>query len=82
MSDAVKPPVSTARKVIAGILDFLTVFFIGGYIIGMLSGGNTDQGFQLNGMPAIILLAVIIAYFVIGHRYAGGTIWQRLLKAR
>src|SRR5437868_802094 len=32
MSDAVKPPVSTARKVIAGILDFLTVFFIGGYI--------------------------------------------------
>jgi hypothetical protein len=38
-------------------------------------GGATDTGFSLDGMPALILFAVVIAYFVIGHKYAGGTIW-------
>ncbi len=37
---------------------------------------------MLNGMPALVLFAVIIIYFVVGTRYAGGTIWQRILKTR
>ena len=75
-------PVSTVRKVFAAILDFFTVFLIGGYVIGKFTGNTTDSGFSLNGIPAIILLVVIIAYFWIGYKYAGGTIWQRLLRTR
>jgi len=75
-------PVSTARKVFAAILDFLTVFFIGGFIIGSLTGGTTESGFNLNGIPALILFALIIIYFVVGYKYAGGTLWQRILRAR
>ncbi len=74
--------VSQLRIVAAAILDFLTIFFLGGYIIGKATGNTTESGFQLNGLPALILFAVIIAYFVIGSRYAGGTIWQRILKTR
>ncbi len=37
MADVVKP-VSTWRKVFAAILDFLTVFLAGGYVIGYSTG--------------------------------------------
>lgn len=82
MSDATPKPIATWRKVVAAILDFLMVFFVGGFIIASLTGGRTDGGFNLNGWPAIVLFALIVAYFVIGYRYAGGTLWQRILRAR
>ena len=75
-------PVSTWRKVVAAILDFLFVMFIGGYAIGYLTGSLTDEGFSLNGAPALILFAIIILYFVIFTRYLGGTLFQRLLGVR
>jgi hypothetical protein len=64
------------------VLDFLSVFFVGGYVIGSLTGNLTGDGFKLEGMPALILFALIIAYFVVGSRYLGGTIWQRVLGTR
>ncbi|MEC9368524.1 MAG: hypothetical protein VX871_07505 [Pseudomonadota bacterium] len=69
------------RKVFAAILDFITIFALGGYVIGKLTGGVTDTGFKLDGWPALLLFAVIIAYFVIGSK-TGGTLWQRILKTR
>lgn len=72
-------PVATWRKVLAAILDFLMVFFIGGYAIGYLTGNVTDEGFKLNGAPAIVLFALIIVYFIAGSKYLGGTVWQRVL---
>jgi DMSO reductase anchor subunit len=74
--------VPTWRKVIAAILDFLTVFLVGGFAIASLLGGRTEGGFELQGWPALLLFALVVAYFVIGHRYAGGTIWQRILRTR
>ena len=78
MIDTVKP-VATWRKVLAAILDFVTVFFGGGYAIGYLTGSVTSEGFKLEGMPALILFALLIIYFVAGSKYLGGTIWQRIL---
>lgn len=74
--------VPTWRKVLAAILDLLTIFFVGGYVIGYLTGNVTSEGFQLEGAPAMILFAVIIAYFVVFPKYLGGTLWQRILKTR
>ena len=73
--------VPTWRIVLAAILDFFTVFGVGGYVIARLTGNLTETGFALNGMPAVALFAVIILYFVLGKR-VGGTLWQRLLRAR
>jgi DMSO reductase anchor subunit len=74
-------PVSTWRKVFAAIFDFLTIFFVGGYAVGAVTGSNTNDGFKLEGIPALILFALIAAYFVIGRKYLGGTLWQRILRA-
>lgn len=75
-------PVATWRRITAIILDFITVFFGGGYVIGALTGNLTADGFKLEGMPALILLALTVVYFVAGNRYLGGTIWQRVLYPR
>jgi len=34
----------------------------------------TSHGFNLTGFPALLPLAVIVAYFVLGKRVAGGTV--------
>jgi len=81
MSEAARP-VATWRKVLAAIFDFLTVFFAGGYLIGHLTGNLTDDGFKLDGAPALLLFAVIVAYFVVLGRFLGGTLWQRVLRTR
>jgi hypothetical protein len=73
---------ATWRKVVAAILDFLTAFFVFGYAIAEMTGGRTESGFELNGLPALALFACIVAYFFIGYNYADGTIWQRIFRAR
>jgi DMSO reductase anchor subunit len=78
MADTMKP-VAAWRRALAAILDFLMVFFGGGYAIGYLTGSVTAEGFKLEGMPALALLAFTIVYFVAGTKYLGGTVWQRIL---
>lgn len=80
IDDGVKP-VAMWRVVLAAILDFFTVFLIGGYLIGKLTGNLTSGGFNLEGGPALILFAVIFVYFVIRQRFLGGLVWQRILGA-
>jgi hypothetical protein len=75
MSDDNRP--ATWKVILAGILDFLLVFFVGGYLVAMLTGGATEGGFQLNGWPALLLLALVILYFW-GMKRIGGTVFQRL----
>jgi uncharacterized RDD family membrane protein YckC len=66
------------KRVVAAILDFFTVFFVGGYVIAKLTGGMTDDGFHLKGAPAFVLFGLIVVYFVVCRRYAGGTLWDRI----
>ena len=73
---------STFKKIVAFILDLITSFGGFGYLIAKITGDTTAGGFQLNGIPALILFALVAAYFVIGWKFAGGTIWQRILGAR
>ncbi|HET7886917.1 MAG TPA: RDD family protein [Bradyrhizobium sp.] len=86
MSDQTSSPTLTRpafwRRGLAGLLDFITVFFVGGYAIGSLTGETTNNGFNLNGLPALVLLVLIVAYFYFGWKVWGGTIWQRILGAR
>jgi hypothetical protein len=72
-------PAPVWKRVVAVILDFLTVFFAGGWAIGWYTGGATSTGFNLDGAPALILFALIAAYFFVLRRYAGGTLWDRIL---
>lgn len=65
------------KLLIAAILDFLLVFFVGGYLIALVTGGTTETGFELNGLPAIGLFALIVLYFW-GMRKMGGTLFRRI----
>jgi hypothetical protein len=80
MTEQVKS-VSMARKVFAAILDFVTIFFGAGYAISYAIGVGRPDGFNLEGRPALICVAVVVLYFVLGYRF-GGTLWQRILHAR
>jgi len=73
---------ATWRLVLAAILDFITAFSVLGYLVARATGGLTENGFQLTGMPALLLFALIIAYFVIFNKFLGGTIWRWILGAR
>jgi DMSO reductase anchor subunit len=73
--------VSTWRIVLAAILDFLTVFIVGGWLIALFTGNTTESGFNLSGWPALLLFGLVVAYFGVAKRM-GGTLWQRILCAR
>ena len=68
---------STWIVVIAAILDFFLVFFVAGFAIAFLTGGQTAGGFQLKGLPALLVFAIVVLYFW-GMKRAGGTVFQRL----
>lgn len=72
-------PAPTWKRVFAAILDFFTVFFGGGWLIGKAAGETTPDGFVLTGAPAFALFAVIVIYFIAGRRFLGGTLWDRIL---
>jgi hypothetical protein len=74
--------VATWRKVAAAALDFLFAFFVAGFAVGYLTGNLTKSGFELNGVPALVVFAAIALYFVIFTRFLGGTVWQRVLGVR
>ncbi|TWG96278.1 hypothetical protein L598_002700000080 [Mesorhizobium sp. J18] len=73
--------VATWRIILGAILDFLTAFFVLGFLLATICGGRTESGFFLEGASALLLFALIAAYFVAFNRFLGGTIWKRILKA-
>jgi hypothetical protein len=73
---------STFMKVLAALLDFITIFMAGGFVIARLWGQSTEGGFKLSGAPAFLLFAVIIAYFWLLPKVAGSTLWQWILGPR
>lgn len=77
-----RKPVALWRKVLAAVLDFFFALYIAGYAVGYLTGNLTNDGFKLEGAPAMAVFALIAIYFVVFTRFLGGTIWQRLLGAR
>lgn len=69
----------TWLKVLAGFLDFVTIFWAGGFVISKLMGQDTQTGFKLSGMPALVLMVVVVAYFWLLPRFTGSTLWQWIL---
>ncbi len=73
---------ATWRIVLAFILDFFTAFWVFGFLVATLFGGRTENGFELDGMPALLAFVLMVAYFLVFNKFLGGTIWKRILKAK
>ncbi len=69
------------RIITAFLLDALCSLIVIGYAVAAVTGQTTEDGFQLKGWPALVSIAIVIAYFIIG-RQLGGTVFQRLLGTR
>ena len=78
MSD--EKPVAHWRIILAALLDFITAFFLLGYLIAAFSGGTTETGFHLSGGPALLLFVLMFVYFWAGKKFFGGTIWKHVFK--
>jgi hypothetical protein len=51
------------KRVVASILDFFTVFFVFGWIIGHYTGNTTDEGFKLNGSGDFVVCCADCVFF-------------------
>ena len=80
MADTTIARVPVWKRVLAAILDFFTVFFVLGWVIGSFTGNTTEEGFNLQGWPAFLLFALLVAYYFVSRRYAGGTLWDHILR--
>ena len=70
---------STWKKILAFFIDYFSSFFIFGYIIAYFFEGLTKNGFELEGVPALVVFSLIIAYFIIMKRYFSGTLGEKIL---
>jgi len=71
-------PVAIWKRVVATILDGFTAFFGFGMLIAVFTGDTTETGFKLDGAPALLLFALVVAYFYVGRKHLGGTLWDRI----
>ena len=72
-------PAPTWKHVLAFILDSVLALLVFGGGIAALTGGWTDEGFHLEGAPALAAIVLIVAYFIVGNRL-GGTLFKRIFK--
>lgn len=87
------PPQPMWKRMLAGTLDVLLVAIGFGYLLFKVMGGplhppvthpdnsTTTEIFSLGPLPSLLLLALIIAYFIVLGR-TGGTVFQRLLAMK
>jgi TPR repeat protein len=68
------------------LLDFITICFGAGFAIAYATGNVTAHGFRLEfhleGPLVAVFVGVVALYFFAGRNYLGGTLWQRVLRAR
>jgi uncharacterized RDD family membrane protein YckC len=78
----VSTPAPKWKKVAAFALDLLGSFFAFGYGIGALTGNTSKSGFRLEGGWALLVIALVIAYFVLMNRCFGTTLGKLILGIR
>ncbi|MAM08876.1 MAG: hypothetical protein CML23_00130 [Rhizobiaceae bacterium] len=73
-----KPPMW--RIILAYFLDFQMLFWVLDFLIGYQTGQLTPNGFDVQGVSALLLTVLMVSYFVICHMYLRGTLWRHILR--
>lgn len=68
----------TWKKVLAFLIDTVGSFFIFGYAIAYFTGNINTDGFNLQGLPALFAVILIVSYFVVFNKYFGGTLGKKI----
>jgi hypothetical protein len=87
------PPQPLWKRNLAGLLDFLLAAVVFGVLLSIIfpgptrppvtlpNGATAHELFGLSTWPTLLLVALIVAYFVVLGR-TGGTLFQRLFGMR
>jgi uncharacterized RDD family membrane protein YckC len=70
--------VGVGLRAVATIIDAILLFVIG-YVIALMTGGTTGAGFELQGVPMFIWLAIGIGYYIVLEAQFGATLGKRIL---
>ncbi len=68
-------------RAVATIIDTIILFVVG-YVIAVFTGGTTEEGFQLTGLPAFLWFVVCFLYYIVMEATLGATIGKLLLGLR
>jgi uncharacterized RDD family membrane protein YckC len=68
-------------RAVAVIIDTILLAFVG-YLIALATGGTTAAGFELEGGPAFLWLAIGIGYYIVLEAQGGATFGKRILGLR
>ena len=66
------------RSIVSFMLDFLTAFWVPGYVVAWWTGQLRGWFFDVQGLWALAVFGVLLGYFVIGNSMFGGTPWRRI----
>lgn len=66
----------------AQVVDLLITFLVFGYGVALLSGQTTSKGFQLTGVPAIVEIVLMFAYFILLEGFFGATLGKMVFKLK
>lgn len=67
------------KYALAFLIDLFGSFIVIGYVIALLFGQTTSEGFGLTGGPAFLAIGLVVAYFIVMNKYFGGTLGKRIL---
>ena len=73
---------SLPRRIGAWVIDFIFWFVIIGYIFALLTGNTVEGGYDVQGLPAVILYLIGFSYFVITETLWGATPGKSIMKIR
>lgn len=73
--------VGVGRRAVAIIIDSILLGIVG-YLIASVTGGTTEQGFNLQGAPAFLWLLVALAYYIVMEKTSGATLGKMAMKLR
>lgn len=73
--------VGVGLRAVATIIDVMILGVIG-YVVAMFTGGTTNDGFELQGAPAFLLMLIGFAYYIVLEAQFGWTVGKRLTGLR
>ena len=70
--------IDVGLRAVAAIIDTALLFVVG-YLIALATGGTSEGGFLLQGVPFFIWLAIALAYYIVMEARSGATLGKRVI---
>jgi uncharacterized RDD family membrane protein YckC len=70
--------IGVGLRAVAAIIDTALLFIVG-YLIALVTGDTSAEGFHLSGVPFFIWLVIALAYYIVMEAQSGATLGKRLI---